>query len=253
LRLKDKVALVTGGTHGIGEAITRRFAAEGAKVAINYSSDDGKANALLKELKAGGREAAAFKADCSKLDHIDEMVRNVIKTFGTINILVNNAGIFRVASLEETTEELWDDQLDLNLKGAFFMIKAVVPEFKRGRGGKIINITSIAAVVGIPNCSTYCASKAGLGHLTMALATELAKSNINVNAIAPGNIRTRVNEPFRKPGMEAFIQRLKDMTPTGRDFLETSEVTGAAVFLASDDANATHGHTIMVDDGWTAW
>jgi NAD(P)-dependent dehydrogenase (short-subunit alcohol dehydrogenase family) len=253
MRLKDKVALVTGGTHGIGEAIARRYATEGAKVAINYSTDDSKATALVKELKAAGHQAAAFKADCSKLDKIDQLVRDVIKTFGTIDILVNNAGIFRIAALEETTEEIWDDQLDLNLKGAFFLTKAVVPEFKRRRAGKVINITSIAAVVGIPSCAAYCASKAGLGHLTTALATELAKSNINVNAIAPGNIRTRVNEPFRKPGMEAFIQRLKDMTPTGRDFLETSQVTGAAVFLASDDANATHGHTIMVDDGWTAW
>ena len=166
---------------------------------------------------------------------------------------MNNAGIFRTVSVEDTTEDLWDLQLDLNLKGAFFCVRALVPEFRRNGAGKVINITSIAGVGAFPNCAAYCASKGGLENLTRALATELGKHNINVNSLAPGNVATPINAHLRAPGQEAYVNQMRMMTPTGRDFLEPEEMTGAAVFLASDDATAIHGATLLVDGGWAAW
>lgn len=252
MKLKDKVAIVTGGSQGIGEAIAVRYAAEGARVAVVYHRDDSAAETVTKRIAAGGGEARPVKADCSKVPEIDRMVAEVIRHFGTINILVNNAGIFRTVPVAQTTEAIWDEQLDLNLRGPFFCVKAVLPEFLRNGGGKVINVTSIAGVGAFPNCPAYCASKGGLENLTKALAAELGKQNINVNSLAPGNVATQLNAHLRGPGNEAYINLMRTMTPTGRDFLLVDEMTGAAVFLASDDASAIHGATLMVDAGWSA-
>jgi NAD(P)-dependent dehydrogenase (short-subunit alcohol dehydrogenase family) len=181
------------------------------------------------------------------------MVTKAVEAFGAVHILVNNAAVFRTATVTETTEAIWDEQLNLNLKGPFFCVKAVLPEFIRNRGGKIINVTSIAGVGAFPNCPAYCASKGGLEILTKALATELGRLKINVNSLAPGNVATAMNAQLRRPGNEAYLNLMRTMTPTGRDFLSVDEMTGAAVFLASDDSAAMHGATVMVDDGWSAW
>jgi NAD(P)-dependent dehydrogenase (short-subunit alcohol dehydrogenase family) len=192
-------------------------------------------------------------ADCSKVSAIDALVADVIKTFGRLDIVVNNAGIMHTASIEETTEEIWDEQLDLNLKGAFFLAKATLPEFRKQGKGKIINISSIWGIGAGPNCPAYCASKGGIVNLTRALAVEIGRHNINVNSIAPGNIATPLNAHLRGPDMDQYIQQMRNLTPTGRDFLDPEELTGAAVFLASEDSDAVHGVTIAVDAGWSAW
>jgi NAD(P)-dependent dehydrogenase (short-subunit alcohol dehydrogenase family) len=252
MRLKGKVAIVTGGSQGIGEAIALRYAAEGARVAVVYHANDAAAQAVVRRIAAAGGEAKPVKADCSKVAEIERMTAEVIQHFGTVDILVNNAGVFRTVPVVETTEAIWDEQLDLNLRGAFFCVKAVLPEFQRKGGGKVINITSIAGVGAFPNCPAYCASKGGLEILTKALAAELGKQNINVNSLAPGNVATQLNAHLRQPGNEAYVDLMRTMTPTGRDFLSVEEMTGTAVFLASDDASAIHGATLMVDAGWSA-
>ncbi|MBX9629674.1 MAG: glucose 1-dehydrogenase [Burkholderiales bacterium] len=253
MRLRNKVAIVTGGSQGIGAAIAQRYAKEGAKVAIVYDRNDANAQAVVDGIRRDSGTAECIKADCSKVPGVERMAAEAIRHFGRVDILVNNAGIFRTVPIEDTTEALWDQQLDLNLKGPFFAVRALVPEFRKNGGGKVINVTSIAGVGAFPNCAAYCASKGGLENLTRALATELGKHHINVNSLAPGNVETPMNAHLRGPGHEAYIDQMRMMTPTGRDFLKPDEMTGAAVFLASDDASAIHGVTLLVDGGWAAW
>jgi NAD(P)-dependent dehydrogenase (short-subunit alcohol dehydrogenase family) len=253
MRLKDKIALVTGGSQGIGAAIAKRYAQEGATVAINYSSSDDKAQAVVDEIEKAGGKAGKFKADLRTVPECDRLAKEVIDAYGGVDILVNNAGVFRTKPITETSEEDWDDQLDLNLKGPFFLVKALIPNWEKRGGGKVVNITSIAGVNAFPNCPGYCASKGGLSNLTKAMACELGAKNINVNALAPGNVATPLNAHLRTPEMEDYMRQMRQMTPTGRDFLEPDEMTGTAVYLASDDASAVHGATVLVDAGWAAW
>lgn len=253
MQLAGKTALISGGTQGIGLAIARRYIAEGARVVLVYRSNEQAAAEAVQSLNEKGQSAFAIKGDFSNVKGIDAVVKEAISEYDRIDILVNNAGVFRTVSVEDTTEEIWDEQLNLNLKGAFFATKALVPHFRKNGGGKVVNITSIAGMKGFPNCPAYCASKGGFENLTRALAVELGKENINVNAVAPGNVATNINSHLRTPEQAAYIQQMRDMTPTGRDFLEPDEIAGAAAFLASSSSSAMHGASILVDGGWCAW
>jgi NAD(P)-dependent dehydrogenase (short-subunit alcohol dehydrogenase family) len=253
MRLAGKVALVTGSTQGIGKAIAERYAAEGAAVAIVASKELQRAERVAAEIRAKGGKAEAFVADCADVGEIRKLVADVVARLGGVDILVNNAGIMHTASVEDTTEAKWDSQLDLNLKGAFFLVQACMSEFRRKGRGKVINVTSIWGIGAGPNCPAYCASKGGLENLTRALAVEIGKHNINVNSLAPGNIATPLNAHLRGPDMATYIAQMRALTPTGRDFLEPEELTGAAVFLASADSDSVHGITVTVDAGWSAW
>lgn len=250
MKLEGKVAIVTGSSRGIGACIAKRYAAEGAAVAVVANSKLDRAEQVVSEIEQAGGRAAAFAADISKPAECERLVAEVVDALGEVNILVNNAGVFWPKPIEDTTEEDWDGQINLNLKGGFFMAKAVVPMMKKQGSGKIINITSIAAVLGFENSAAYCASKGGQWNMTRAMCLELARHGINVNAVAPGNIKTDMNAPLREDPNYDKIQASK--TPTGIGHIDPNELTGAAVFLASNDSNSVHGESILVDGGWAA-
>jgi NAD(P)-dependent dehydrogenase (short-subunit alcohol dehydrogenase family) len=248
-RLEGKIAIITGGGQGIGEEIARRFSAEGAKIVIADMSEKS-ASRVAKKIEENNGEAIAIRTEVTSITSIENCVREAVGRFGKLDILVNNAGVFLQAPLLETTESLWDRTLDVDLKGYFFFIKAVVPEMvKQGGGGKIINIASNAAEVGFPDSAAYCAAKAGVVGLTKALAVELATQHINVNAIGPCNVQTPMNAHLMAD--PSFYKFVVDNTPWGRVSVP-EDISPAAVYLASAEADYVTGHTLYIDGGWLA-
>ncbi|MBI07189.1 MAG: hypothetical protein CMM54_09445 [Rhodospirillaceae bacterium] len=252
MKLEGKVAIVTGGSRGIGACIARRYGREGARVAVHSHKQTGKAEDIVKEIVNAGGEAMAFQSDVANVAECERLAQEVITAFGTVDILVNNAGVFTPVSIEDTTEEIWDSQININMKGSFFMARAVVPAMKASGSGKIINITSIAAVGGFPNSGAYCSSKGGQLNMVKALCLELAKYGINVNSLAPGNIKTEMNEPIRDNDA-GYDARQASLTPSEIGHMDPEQLTGAAVFLASSDSDQVHGANLLVDGGWAAW
>lgn len=249
MKLKDKVAIVTGGSQGIGEAICTAYGREGAKVAVVNSRKPELGQAVAKKILESGGTAKAFQCDVSKRDECQALVKNVTGEFGTLDILVNNAGIMINKPIEEYSEEDWDTTIDVNLKGSFLMSQSVVPIMKEKRYGKIIFTASIAGTHAFPNAVPYCASKGGVIMIMKALAAEVSKFGINVNCISPGNTATPLNQHLRDD--PEFVKLMASYTPTGRAYITPEEMAGAAVFLASDDARAVHGLDLLVDDGWS--
>ncbi len=250
MKLTNKVAIVTGGSQGIGEAICRAYAREGAKVAVVNARQPELGQAVARTIVEAGGVARAFRCDVSRPAHVQRLVEEVAAAWGPADILVSCAGVMINKPVEEYTEQDWDLMVDTNMKGAFLVAQAVIPAMKARRSGKIVFIASIAATHAFPNSVPYCASKAGVWAMTKALCAEVAKSGINVNSISPGNTATPLNLHLQRD--PEFVRLMQSYTPTGRAYLSTDEVAGAAVFLASEEARAIHGVDLIVDDGWCA-
>lgn len=242
--LADKVAIVTGGTRGIGRAIAVDLACHGAHVAINYRRSSDEAEELVIELKAMGRKCRAFQADVASFSEAQQMVDAVLNEFGRLDILVNNAGMNRDGVIWKMSEEQWDAVIAVDLKGTFNYIRAVAPIFKEQKSGKIVNVTSINGLRGKFGQSNYTAAKGGVNALTKTIARELGAFNVNVNAVAPGLIETdmvkQAPEQVRQLALsEILLGRL------GRP----EEVAWVVTFLCSDRARHITGEIITVDGG----
>ncbi|MFQ5710533.1 MAG: SDR family NAD(P)-dependent oxidoreductase [Candidatus Geothermarchaeales archaeon] len=260
MRFSGKVALVTGGNRGIGRAISINLAREGAKVAINYRKNEEEAKETLEEIERLGGRAVLMRADLRDGEEVEKMIDRVIKRLGGLDILVNNAGFGILTPLVETTEELWDRTINVNLRGAFLTSKFAAPHMMEQRGGRIINVSSIAGVRGIKFLGAYSASKFGLIGLTQALALELAPYDITVNAVCPGLVRTKMGLSLvqwvaerspRYEGLrleEAVRKWAEENSLLGR-MVEPVDVANVVAFLASDEAKNITGQAILVDAG----
>jgi 3-oxoacyl-[acyl-carrier protein] reductase len=242
--LKGKVALVTGGSRGIGRATALELASLGAKVAVNYAGSEGKAQEVVEEIKAMGGEAIKIKADVANSEEVQAMIKEVIETFGSLDILVNNAGITRDNLLMRMKEDEWDSVIATNLKGVFLCTKAVSRQMMKQRSGRIINISSIVGVSGNAGQANYVAAKAGVIGLTKTSAQELAARGITVNAIAPGFIATDMTDELSEEVKNGILSQV----PLAK-FGEVADVAKVVAFLASEGSKYMTGQTLHVDGG----
>jgi 3-oxoacyl-[acyl-carrier protein] reductase len=243
MKLKDKVAVVTGGNRGIGKAIALKLAQEGASVAVCGTNEATLKEASL-EIEKLGVKSFQLKVDVSKGPEVELFVKAVLEAFGKVDVLVNNAGITKDNLLLRMSEQEWDDVLNINLKSAFLMTKYFVKPMMKARQGKIINITSVVGVRGNAGQANYAASKAGMIGLTKTTAREFSSRNITCNAIAPGFIQTDMTHALGDEAKEALLKEI----PLG--FLgETSDIANVAAFFASDDSRYITGQVVCVDGG----
>ena len=244
MRFEGKVALVTGASRGIGRAIALALAAEGADVAVNYAGSEAAAKEVAAEIEAMGRKAFVIQADIASTEASTAMVDAVVKEFGRVDVLVNNAGITRDGLLRRMKEEDWDAVITTNLKGVFNCTKAAIKYMMKQKSGNIVNISSIVGVMGNAGQANYCAAKAGVIGFTKATAKEVAARGIRVNAIAPGFIKTDMTSVLSEKVVEAMLAGI----PLNR-LGETEDIAKAVLFLASSDANYITGQTLHVDGG----
>lgn len=243
--IENKVAIVTGGSRGIGEAIALKLAESGANIAFSYVSSDEKAKALEEKLQSFGVKARAFKSNAGDFSESEKMVNEVIKEFGTIDILVNNAGISKDNLLLRMTSDQWDDVMTTNLKSVFNMTKQVIRPMMKSRKGSIINMSSIIGMRGNAGQSSYAASKAGIIGFTKSIAAELGSRNIRCNAIAPGFVETDMTHYLKEgEAAKSFLEKI----PLGR-FGSAEEIANVTLFLASDMSSYITGQVISVCGG----
>jgi len=245
-RLEEKVALVTGASKGIGAAIAIGLAKEGADVAINYNGDKQGAQQVAEQVEELGRKAMIVQADISSVPSILEMFEKIKKTFGRINVLVNNAGITGWTDLFEITQEKWDFVINTNLRGTFFCSLEAAKMMKETGGGSIVNVSTNCAELGVKNLVAYASSKGGIHAMTKQLAVELAPYKIRINTFAPGPINVKRNLKDDPNYRDTW----GSMVPMKRT-ADAEEMIGSAVFLASEDSSFMTGQLFYVDGGWS--
>lgn len=253
MRLKDTIALVTGGTQGIGRAVAQRLGSEGATVVAIASRDPARAAAVASRIRDDGGRAEAEVGNVTDRVSARSLVERVLARHGRVDVLVNCAGVFLPTPAGERADDSVDRTIATNLVGTFTMIDAVVPSMKARRAGRIVNIASVAAFMGVGGYSVYCATKAGIMMMTRALACELAPHGIRINAVAPGNTATPMNEAIRTDAAyTAMLQAMAARTPSGRTYSTPEEMAAMVAFLASDEARSMHGTTVLMDEGFSA-
>jgi glucose 1-dehydrogenase len=249
MKLAGRKALVTGSSKGIGQAIAIRYAEEGADVVVNYNSDPKGADETVARVQQSGRRAVAIKGDLGSVASVEALVGQGWDALGGLDVLVNNAGVEVNAPFWDVTERDYDKVLNINLKGVFFATQTFVKKLRAsGRGGKVINVSSVHEELPFPNFAAYCASKGGLKMLTRNLAIELGPLGITINSIAPGAIETPINAKLLNDPQK--LAALTAQIPLGR-LGKTADVAGLAVFLASSDSDYATGATFTVDGGLT--
>ncbi|MDD3142087.1 MAG: 3-oxoacyl-[acyl-carrier-protein] reductase [Lachnospiraceae bacterium] len=242
--LKDKIAVITGASRGIGRAIAIELAMQGATVIINYNGSKEKAEEVKAKIELNGGRAQTYQCDVSDFTECEKFFKEVITQFGKIDILINNAGITRDGLIARMTEEDFDQVLNTNLKGTFNCIRFVSRQMMKQRGGRIVNMSSVSGVLGNAGQANYAASKAGVIGLTKATARELAPRNITVNAIAPGFIETDMTEALPEAAKEASVAQI----PLGH-FGKPEDIANAVAFLVSEKGGYITGQIIHVDGG----